>query len=79
MKKRVRKIVVNEQTWTWVVESDVCAVKEVRIYSPNKKMFRLKPWEISSTKTYEEIGGDSYYTIKPIMIREYIEKNLINL
>jgi len=29
-------------------------------------------------KTYEEYAGDTYYIIQPHIVREYIEKNLIN-
>jgi hypothetical protein len=50
----------------------------VRIYSPEKKMFRLKPEDISTMKTYEEYAGDTYYIIQPHMVREYIETKLIN-
>lgn len=79
MKKSVRKITINEQKWTWVVESlNYCTIKEVRIYSPEKKMFRLKPEDISTMKTYEEYAGDTYHIIQPHMVRDYIETKLIN-
>ena len=41
-------------------------------------MFRLKPEDISTIITYEDYAGDTYYIIQPHMIREYIEKKLID-
>jgi hypothetical protein len=78
MKNSLRKIHINNIEWKWVVESlNHCTIKEIRIYSPNKKMWRVKPEDISDIKTYEEIGGDTYFTIKPQMVKNYIVTNLM--
>lgn len=78
MKKKLRQIHINEEKWKWLVDSnDGCIIKEVRIYSPERKMFRVKPEDISNIKTYEEHGGDTYFKIQPHMIKNYIINNLI--
>lgn len=78
MKKSIRKITVNGQQYTWVVESlNYCTIKEVRIYSPMKKMYRIKPADISTCITHEDYSGDCYYIIQPHMVKDYIVKNLI--
>lgn len=78
MKKKLRVIHIDGEKWKWVVESlDGCVIKEVRIYSPLRKMFRVKPDDISNIETYKEHGGDTYFKIEPHMIKNYIIKNLI--
>lgn len=79
MKKNLRTIHINEQEWKWVVESlNYCTIKEIRIYSPEKKMCRVKPEELSTIKTYEEYAGDEYFIVQPQMVKNYIETKIIN-
>lgn len=81
MKGNLRYITIYNQTWKWVVESRPklrYSLKEVRIYSPDKKMYRVHPDDIYTTdyEGYEDYNNE--LGITPQMIRIYIKKNLIN-
>lgn len=79
MKNKKRKIHINNQEWLWVVETlNHCTINEIRVYSPDKKMWRIKPKEISTLKTYEDYAGDEYFIIQPHMVKNYIETNILN-
>lgn len=76
MKGSLRKIVVNKQTWHWVVEAKPkvrYSIKEVRIYSPDKTMIRVNPDDIY-TIDYEGYEDYNNYGITPEMVRIYIKK-----
>lgn len=78
MKTKTRKIIVNKEEWIWIVQSgNFGQVSEVRIYNPQKIMYRIKPSDISSEIRNVGIEGDMTSTIKPNMIKSYITKNLI--
>jgi len=80
MKKNLRTIHIENKEWKWVVESlNYCTIKEIRIYSPEKKIWRVKPEELSAIKTYEEYAGDEYYIVQPQMVKDYILNNIIKL
>jgi hypothetical protein len=79
MGNKLRNIHIDKNEWKWVVESlNHCTIKEIRIYSPEKKMFRVKPEELSTIKTYDEYVGDEYFIIQPQMVKDYIINNLLN-
>lgn len=79
MKKHLRKIHIDDQEWKYVVESaGNCEIKEVRIYSPEKEMWRLSPEELNAICAYDGGVGDKWFIVKPHMVKDYIVKNLIN-
>lgn len=42
-KSRARKIIIDDQQWLWVVQkARDFHVKEIRIYSPSKKLYRIE-------------------------------------
>ncbi len=78
MKKQLRTVHIDGQKWKWIVESlRGYEIKEIRIYSPEKKLFRVRPEDVSTIKSYEEYGGDAIYTIQPHMIKNYIETKIL--
>ena len=64
--KKYRSVHINENEWTYVIGKDPFNHGEVRIYSPQKVMTRVK------IKDLELKEG-----IKPSIIKSYIENNLI--
>ena len=77
MKNKTRKIIINEEVWVWIVSSSQFDnIEEVRIYSPDRKLFRIKAEDISETK-YVGLNDNLQFTIKPSDIKNYIEKKLL--
>jgi len=77
MRNKLRKIHIDDQEWLWVVGGSINN-QQIRIYSPTKLLYRLKPSDINATVTYEEYGGDKYYSITTGHIKDYIVEHLIN-
>jgi hypothetical protein len=74
---KLRKVHIENQIWKYVVESlNGCTLKEIRIYSPEKQLYRVKPEDILPKIVFQEICGDTYYEVEPHMIKEYILKNI---
>ena len=80
MKNKTRKIIINDETWVWIVSSGQFGnVEEVRIYSPDRKLFRIKAEDITSETKFVGLEGDLPFTVKPSHIKNYIEKKLLHI
>ena len=72
MKGKLRKITIDNEIWHWIVE-DKTLNKEVRIYSPLKKLFRVSGTSLTTDTYYIGIEGSYIGQIKPILShRSYI-------
>lgn len=73
-KGALRKITVNGELWHWIVESErwAGAVKEVRIYSPSKKMYRVHGKQLTKESVWVGVEGEYPTNIKPSQIKNYI-------
>ncbi len=78
-KGKLRTITINLEKWKWVVESErwAGAVREVRIYSPEKVMHRVDGKDLTEETMY--VGAEGCYAtnIKPSDIKKYIENKLL--
>ena len=71
--KKLRKIHIDDEIWCWVAErGNIGEAENVRIYSPNKKMYRIDPNIVAIQPDYCE----NHIKITPGKIKEYITKNL---
>lgn len=80
-KGTLRKITINKEVWHWIVQPErwAGAVREVRIYSPSKKMFRVSGGVLTTETMYVGAEGEYPTNIKPAQIRKYILECLIKL
>ena len=78
-KGKLRNIKINGEDWKWIVEAErwAGAVAEVRIYSPQKKMFRVDGKDLTDERTWVGIEGDFATNIKPSDIKSHILNELI--
>ena len=79
MKSKLRNIHIDKEIWKWVVQPDrFGAASEVRIYSPNKKLYRVNPSDLITKTMYVGIEGDLPTGITPSNVKNYIIKNIKN-
>jgi hypothetical protein len=70
MKKKYREVHINNESWKYVIDKNRYPWYEpisIRIYDPNKKMYRLTSKDI-------EVGS---LGIQPSNIKNYIIENLV--
>ena len=79
MKSKLRTVHVSGEEWKWLIDTgNGVNIEEIRVYSPTKKMFRVKPESIPDiTITYEDLIMNMCYAVTPKMIKNYIVKTLI--
>jgi len=73
-----RKVHIDDNEWIWVIESGKFGeVKEARIYSPDKTMYRVKGEDISNITKYVGLEGDLTFNVTPKMVKDYIIKTIL--
>ena len=75
--KELRTLHINNEVWKYVIDRRLRSwLGEIRIYDPNKKMYRV------TSKEFVKYLGERYYDevrsiYQPSMIKEYIIATLI--
>lgn len=77
-KSKLRKIHIGKEQWKWIIEGGTYyeGVNEIRIYSPDRVMFRVKPDEISS-EGQEDWDGIKVFAITPSDIKNHIINHIL--
>ncbi len=76
--KQIKTLHINGNEWKYVIDrSGGYWGSEIRIYDPNKKMYR-----VTSREFVEDYLGEAYYDetrciYQPSMVKEYIEKSIL--
>jgi hypothetical protein len=71
MKKKTRSVHIEGEEWLYVVDTyKMYDSAQVRIYSPDKKMVRVDP--------YDMCIASGHKNIQPSTVKNYILENLIN-
>jgi hypothetical protein len=81
MKNKLRKLHINNQEWKWVIDGRHKYLsndyKSVRVYSPDKKMYRIDIRDVWDGEGHE-LTGWGYDCVYPSNLKEYIINNIIN-